>query len=251
MIDKGRSYMMPTFQYGTTAIEYDIEHTDNRKDISIIVEWMESIRLIAPQGITDKQIEEIIRKKAPTILQKLKEVNEITDPPLPKEFVSGEKFTYLGRGYRLKVCREEAEQVKLTFRQGKFIATVPEYMEERDKKLQLTKLFKNWYLEHGKAKMQTRLDLYCARMGVNPNTVQLKEQKMRWGTCTSEGNIYLNWRIIMAPMSILDYVLVHELAHLKYMNHGNDFWHLVSSILPDYEQRKEWLRINGPTLTLE
>lgn len=75
---------MPTFQYGTTAIEYDIEYADDKKDVSIIVEWMEGIRLIAPTGITNKQVEEIVRKKAPTILQKLKEVNEITEPPFQR-----------------------------------------------------------------------------------------------------------------------------------------------------------------------
>ncbi|MGD6891356.1 M48 family metallopeptidase [Bacillus mobilis] len=243
---------MPTFQYGTTAIEYDIEYADDKKDVSIIVEWMEDIRLIVPTGITNEQVEEIIRKKAPTIFQKMKEVNEIIDPPLPKEFVSGEKFSYLGRNYRLKVYKEEdLKKSQLNFVRGKFIASVPAGIDETEKRRQLLGLFKTWYLEHGIAKLESRFQLYCAKMGVSPNDVQLKEQRMRWGTCTSEGNIYLNWRIVMSPMSIVDYVLVHELAHLKYMNHSNDYWNFVRSILPDYEQRKEWLRVNGPTLTLE
>lgn len=248
----GRSYNMPTFQYGTTTIEYDIEYADDKKDVSIIVEWMEDIRLIVPTGIKNEQIEEVIRKKAPTIFQKMKEVNEIIDPPLPKEFVSGEKFSYLGRNYRLKVYRkEDLKKSQLNFVRGKFIASVPDGIDETEKRRQLLGLFKTWYLEHGIAKVKSRLQLYCAKMGVSPNDVQLKEQRMRWGTCTPEGNIYLNWRIIMSPMSIVDYVLVHELAHLKYMNHSNDYWNFVRSILPDYEQRKEWLRVNGPTLTLE
>ena len=243
---------MPTFQYGTTAIEYDIEYVDDKKDVSIIVEWMEGIRLIAPKSINDEQIQEIIQKKAPTILQKLQEVNKITESPLPKEFISGEKFTYLGRNYRLKVYKEDGlQKVKLTFARGRFIATVPDKLDDDKKRLQLIELFKTWYLEHGKVKIQSRLKLYCAKMGVIPNDVQLKEQRMRWGTCTPEGNIYLNWRIIMSPISIIDYVLVHELAHLRYMNHSNDYWNFVRSTLPDYEQRKEWLRVNGPTLTLE
>lgn len=247
----GRSYCMPTFQYGTTAIEYDIEYADDKKDVSIIVEWMEGIRLIAPKGATAKQIEGIVQKKASTILQKLKEVNEITKPPLPKEFVSGEKFTYLGRNYRLKVHSEVGlQKSKLSFTRGKFIATVPNGINEVEKRQELLELFKIWYFEHGNAKIQSRLNLYCAKMGVIPNDLQLKEQRMRWGTCTSEGKIYLNWRVIMSPMPIVDYVLVHELAHLKYMNHNNDYWNFVRSILPDYELRKEWLRINGPTLTL-
>ncbi|MBT2715419.1 M48 family metallopeptidase [Bacillus sp. ISL-57] len=243
---------MPTFQYGTTAIEYDIEYADDKKDVSIIVEWMDGIRLIAPIGITDKQVTEIIQKKAPTILQKLKEVNEITEPPLVKEFVSGEKFTYLGRNYRLKVYREEGlQKAKLSFTRGRFIATLPDKIAESEKKQQMQELFKTWYLEQGKKKLQSRIDMYCAKMGVTPKHVQLKEQKMRWGSCTPEGNIYLNFRIIMTPMPIIDYVLVHELAHLKYMNHSKEYWNFVRSILPDYEQRKEWLRINGPTLTFE
>ncbi|MBT2663931.1 M48 family metallopeptidase [Bacillus sp. ISL-4] len=243
---------MPTFQYGTTTIEYDIEYADDKKDVSIIVEWMEGIRLIAPIGITDKQVTEIIHKKAPTILQKLKEVNEIVETPLSKEFVSGEKFTYLGRNYRLKVYREERlQKATLAFIRGRFIATIPYRIDDYEKRQQLNELFKAWYLEHGKAKIQSRLELYCAKMGVAPNELQLKEQRMRWGTCTPEGNIYLNWRILMSPMPIIDYVLVHELAHLKYMNHSKDYWNFVRFILPDYKQRKEWLRINGPTLTFE
>jgi predicted metal-dependent hydrolase len=243
---------MPTFQYGTTAIEYDIEYAEDKKDVSIIVEWMEGIRLIAPKDINAKQIEDIVQKKAPTILKKLKEVNEIKEPPLPKEFVSGEKFTYLGRNYRLKVKKDkDIQKAQLAFVRGKFIATVPLEIAEKEKRQQLIELFKIWYVEHGKAKIQSRLKLFCSKMGVTPNEVHLKEQRMRWGTCTSEGNIYLNWRIIMSPMAVVDYVLVHELAHLKYMNHNDAYWNFVRSILPDYEQRKEWLRINGPSLTLD
>ncbi|MEE6452545.1 SprT family zinc-dependent metalloprotease [Gottfriedia acidiceleris] len=243
---------MPTFQYGTTAIEYDLEYSENKKDVSIIVEWMEGIRIIVPKNITEKQVMDIMQKKASIILRKLKEVNQITEPPLPKEFVSGEKFTYLGRNYRLKVHKEAGlNKVKLDFLRGKFIATVPDRIDEDEKRQQLIDLFKTWYLEHGNVKIQSRLNLYCSKIGVTPNDVLLKEQRMRWGTCTSEGNIYLNWRIIMSPMPIVDYVLVHELAHLKYMNHSNNYWNLVRTILPDYEQRKEWLRLNGPTLTLE
>ncbi|MED0971376.1 M48 family metallopeptidase [Bacillus paramycoides] len=183
---------MTTFQYGTTAIEYDIEYAGDKKNVSIIVEWMEGIRLIAPTGVTNKQVEKIVRKKAPTIFQQLKEVNKITEPTFPKKFVSGEKFAYLGRNYRLKIYREKGlQKVQLNFVRGKFIATVPVGIDEKEKRQQLLDLFKVWYLEHGKAKVQSRLKLYCAKMDVTPNDVQLKEQRMRWGSCTSEGNIYL------------------------------------------------------------
>jgi predicted metal-dependent hydrolase len=87
-------------------------------------------------------------------------------------------------------------------------------------------------------------------MDLKPSGAVVKEQKLRWGSCTSMGIINLNWRLFLAPMRIIDYVIVHELAHLRYHNHSKDFWNLVRSIIPDYEERKEWLRVNGPTLII-
>lgn len=87
-------------------------------------------------------------------------------------------------------------------------------------------------------------------MGVSPTKLQLKDQKMRWGSCAANHSIYINWRIMMTPMKVIEYVFVHEMGHLKYPNHSAHFWQFVRSILPDYDERKEWLRINGPLLTL-
>lgn len=119
-----------------------------------------------------------------------------------------------------------------------------------ERKNELKQLFKEWYIHHGHKKVEERLDIYCPKMEVQPSNIVIKEQHKRWGSCTKEGAIYLNWQIMMAPMPVVDYVLVHELAHLKHMDHSTEYWRFVRSILPDYEQRKEWLRINGPTLNL-
>ncbi|ASS88162.1 M48 family peptidase [Geobacillus stearothermophilus] len=243
---------MPSFQYGTTTIEYTLEYVPNKNHVTISVEWLDGVKVVVPENMESDQLNSILYKKAPWILEKWYKFNEIADPPAPKEFVSGEKFPYLGRNYRLKVHkREDIELASLTFQQGRFIANVPSYLTESDRKRELYQLFKDWYISHGKLKVDERLKIYSSRMSVAPSKVVLKEQKMRWGTCTSSGAIYLNWRIVMAPIPVIDYLLVHELAHLKYPNHSNDFWRFVHSILPDYEQRKEWLRINGPLLTLE
>jgi predicted metal-dependent hydrolase len=243
---------MPSFQYGQTTIDYTLKSKPDSKDISIAVEWLEGVTVTTPENIDEKDLVKVLHIKAPWILKKWYELNEISDTPQPKEYVSGEKFQYLGKGYRLKVNRlDSTNKTSLGFYQGRFHANVSSSISNEDRLKQLSTLFKEWYISHGQAKVNERLSIYCPKMDLAPQKFALKEQKMRWGTCTSGGAIYLNWRIMMAPMSVVDYVIVHELAHLKHQDHSRFFWQLVHSILPDYEHRKEWLRVNGPQLTID
>ena len=99
-------------------------------------------------------------------------------------------------------------------------------------------------------RLNERVSAYTSKVSVEPKAVVVKNQMKRWGSCTSEGTLYLNWRIIMAPMSVVDYVIVHELTHMQTPDHSSAFWKDVSKVLPDYERRKEWLRVNGPTLQI-
>lgn len=242
---------MPSFKFGQTTIDYTIKYKPDIKDISIAVEWLEGVTVTTPENIDEKKLVKVLYKKAPWILKKWYELNEIADIPQPKEFVSGEKFLYLGKGYRLKVNRSDSvTKTSLGFYQGRFHATVSSSIANEDRCKQLSSLLKDWYISHGQTKVNERLAIYCPKMDLSPQKIALKEQKMRWGTCTSVGAVYLNWRIMMAPMSIVDYVIVHELAHLKHPDHSRSYWQLVRSILPDYELRKEWLRVNGPKLSI-
>ncbi len=145
---------------------------------------------------------------------------------------------------------EDIKNVRLTFNRGRFISEIPFHFSEKEKNEELSLAFKRWYYENGEKKLNDRLSIYTPKMNVVPSKVKLKDQKMRWGTCTPDGSIYLNWRIIMSPIPIVDYLLVHELAHLRYPDHSKNYWKFVQSIIPNYEQRKEWLRINGPLLSL-
>ncbi|RNA68806.1 M48 family metallopeptidase [Alteribacter keqinensis] len=242
---------MPSFTYGTTTFDYNLEPKTKSNEVNISVEWLDGIKVTAPPEMNQEQLNELLYKKAPWILEKWKAFKDIERKPAPKEFVSGEKLSYLGRNYSLKVIAGETEHVKLKFRNGRFISIIPTNISKEEKKCDLYNAFKKWYFTHGDKKIKERAEIYTKKMDVFPSKIRLKEQKMRWGTCTPKGDIYLNWRIIMAPMAIVDYLLVHELAHIKHPNHSKEFWQLVRSVLPDYEERKEWLRINGPTLTIE
>jgi predicted metal-dependent hydrolase len=245
------TYVMPTFQFGTTSIEYNLQQVKGKEDISIVVEWMEGVTVTAPDHLDQEEIDHVLRKKAPWILDKWSSLNEIKQPPAPLEFVSGEKLPYLGRHYRIKVKRrEDINQVKVVFHQGKFYIETPTSSDHPEHALMIRETLKSWYIKRAQAKAEERAKRYAERLGVAPSKLMVKEQKFRWGTCTPRGAIYLNWKLFLAPMRVVDYVIVHELAHLRYADHSKHFWNLVRSILPDYEERKEWLRVNGPTLTI-
>lgn len=107
------------------------------------------------------------------------------------------------------------------------------------------KTFTDWYRNHALPIIEERVKIYKDMIGVNPKTIRVFDLKYRWGSCSSKGNLNLHWKTILTPMPIVDYVVVHELVHLKEKNHTQRFWEILATIIPDYEKRKEWLKVNG------
>jgi predicted metal-dependent hydrolase len=105
-----------------------------------------------------------------------------------------------------------------------------------------------WYQEHAEIKLSEKVTRYAKQMGVSPASVGVKGYRSRWGSCHSDGRVYFNWRIIAAPHSIVDSVVVHELCHLVHLDHSRKFWNLLNTIIPDYAERKAWLKVNGAGL---
>jgi predicted metal-dependent hydrolase len=103
----------------------------------------------------------------------------------------------------------------------------------------------NWYRDKTAQAIADRVNFYLPTVGESPTRITIKEQRKRWGSCSSLGRLNFNWRIIMLPQSVLDYIVVHELCHLVHHNHSRDFWNLVGSILSDYQECKQWLKLNG------
>ena len=238
---------MPYIKYGNTEIHYALYKQD-RKDVRIVVDLVNGVVIYAPEEKSDKKIHDILSSKARWIHEKTQELDQVKIDVSPKEFVSGEKLPYLGRQYRLKVHRESQKSATIGFKQGKFIAVVPINWNQEKVQTTLEDNLITWYRKHGLKKIQERAAYYEHLLGVEAKSIQLKTQHKRWGTCTPDGNIYLNWRIVMAPVRVIDYIIVHELAHLRIPEHNQDFWNLVRSILPHYEEDKEWLRIHGMKL---
>lgn len=235
-------------QFGNEKIPYELCWSSKRKTLGISVQ-SDKVSVTAPEGTTEEKINDLLMKKAPWIRKQLQEYEEIHPFIQEREFFSGEKLPYLGRLYRLKVVKgDHLQKSSFKFQQGNFIATVPNSLNETEYRQVIYPLYKKWVIAKATKFTQNRLNRFTAKLRENPTHIQIKEQRQRWGSCTPDGKILLNWRIFLAPTSVIDYILVHELAHLKNMNHSTDFWNSIKMILPNYEDKKEWLRINGRKL---
>jgi predicted metal-dependent hydrolase len=188
----------------------------------------------------------IIRKKARWIIEKQEQIKSNKDSNPAKEFVSGESFPYLGRHYRLKVIKSSKDvERKCRLVNGRILVEVNENRGEEGKKVTVKRNLINWYLEHAKEKIGERIGRFGQQIGRWPANIEIKNQERRWGSCSPNGSIRFNWKIIMAPISVLDYVIVHELCHLIYSHHSTQFWQKVQSIIPDYRRRRDWLKENS------
>ena len=141
-------------------------------------------------------------------------------------------FVWVTNNGKLDVC--QCEHTGLKFQYNKFILNV----EDKDKSEQL---FKDFYKEKAREKIEPQVKKYAKQMGVSYNEVKFLEMKKRWGSCTNKGNIILNSHLIKAPMYVIDYVVVHELAHLIEFNHSQKFWNIIKTQIGDYQDHKKWL----------
>jgi len=239
---------MYSIQFGQDTIPYTIKWSERRKTVSISVD-ANGVYVTAPTKTTTEKIKEIVYQKATWIRAQLFHFNEMIDESHHRSFLSGEKLPYLGRQYRLKVFKNRnVFQPTFKFQQGTFIAMLPPQITEEQHRELLLPLYEQWIKEKGEAFVRNRISRFTLKLQQEPTKIKIKDQQQRWGSCTANGQVLINWRILLAPVSIIDYVLAHELAHLKYMDHSKAFWDTLGMLVADYEGRKEWLRVNGKTL---
>ncbi|WP_433595436.1 M48 family metallopeptidase [Lysinibacillus xylanilyticus] len=233
--------------YGNTVISYSVKYSSKRKTMSIQVSE-KGVTIIAPSNTAPSRIEEILQKKATWIIKQLADFEEIYDYEEKLQFQAGEKLPYLGRHYRLKIIKDNVPTAALIFKQGKFIATIPSTITVEDHREILYPLYKEWVMKKAEKIAMERVKRFERQSTLKAKSIKIKDQQQRWGSCTARGNIILNWKIFLAPMPIVDYVIAHELAHLKHLDHSPAYWETLQMIYPEYENSKEWLRLNGRKL---
>lgn len=235
-------------KYGTQVIEFTVEYR-SRKTIEIGVEPPDIVTVIAPKGASEDIIRQRVMSKAKWITQKLYEINHIQSQRLEREYVNGEAFMYLGRNYTLKIVEDLLTRRPVTkLYQGKFYITTSIYDAKDQNKLKRS--MESWYRQKTYEKVCECIEYYQKYFEHIPSDIKIKEQKKRWGSCTAKRELLFNWRCVMAPAWVLDYIVVHEMCHMYHMDHSKEFWALVERVMPDYEKRREWLRNYGIKMDL-
>jgi len=239
-------------QFGSRQIGFLVRRSPVRTTTGIAVSVADGIVVTAPEALADEAIDQLVHQKARWLVERLADLAEIEpEPPLP-EFVGGETFAYLGRQYRLRiVLTSEVASVDIRLRGGWLTASVPAGLDVTDTTSAIRTELPRWYKRRAADLLPKRTEAWAQRLGVETPRILVRDQQKRWGSCTRDGRLRINWRIMMAPTKLVDYVLAHELCHLQVPDHSKKFWGLLGTIMPDYAQRRERLRVEGIVYTLE
>ena len=228
--------------WGGTQLSYTIRRSARRKKtVAVTVDPFGSILVVAPERVATDRLDSIVGRKAEWIVRRIRRAGAHEAALSPREFVSGESVLYLGRHYRLKVITQDTGSAKL---RGGWLH-VPGGGGGQDR-AEVRAAVVAWFRRRAAERLPERVAAWHAKAGVPMPRVKLASQQKRWGSCDQAGTIRLNWRIIQAPMRLVDYVVVHELVHLRHGGHGRDYWQAVGRVMPDYERRRRDLRERGP-----
>jgi predicted metal-dependent hydrolase len=224
-----------------SQIKVDQLTRSERKSIAIIIKPDGKLVVRAPHHATDEHILDFIERKRGWIEQKQAEMRQRPPSFNPPKFVAGETLLYLGQRCTLDISGKAVPL--LDFKENRFILA-------RKAKPQAKELLTAWYKKQARQVFTERLQVYARRHNLAYKRLHLSSARTRWGSYSSSGTLSLTWRLVMAPLPVIDYVVVHELAHTKEKNHAKRFWNLVASIMPDYQQHRKWLKENGHLLEL-
>ena len=227
-------------------IRYRLLPGAERRTTDIVIERDGQISVRPPQRLTPEQVDQTVLAKRLWIYRNLAEWRDLNATRVVREWVNGESFLYLGRSYRLLLVAEQDEAIKL--KDGRF-CLLREVVEQGGR-VAAQAAFQAFYVQRGLPRLTQRVAHYAARVGVAPGAVQIKELGHRWASCLKDGGLHFHWKCLMAPARIVDYFVVHELCHLRHRDHTDAFWNEVDKVMPDYRERKEWLRQRGAEMDL-
>ena len=220
-------------------IDYNIIYS-KRRTVNIEFKNKQIITVRAPKNYPKERIEDIVEKKKLWIYKQLKK-NSFRTYNNKKEFITGETLLFLGKGYELQVTENEFRGIRFN---GAFQIS-------KKSRRQAKSIFRQWYRQQAKEVFSHKINLFAKALGVAINRVIIRDMRVSWGSCSPNGTISLNWKLIKAPHFVIDYIIVHELAHLIELNHTQKFWDLVSVLVPRYQKAKSWLSSHGYLLEID
>lgn len=236
-------------QIGDRTLLYQLKRSPRRRTVAISIHPEQGLVVYSPARLSHKWLEEVLQEKAGWILSKTQEAEDARALIATPRWEAGETLPYQGAVLPLRISHEPIP-TGVRIEGDALVLNLPFDFPESIGPDRIRSEILGWYREQAKRVLHNRVNHFQEITGLKARVVRIKDQKRRWGSCSAEGTLNFNWRLILAPPDILDYVVVHELCHLRMLNHSPSFWRLVESVLPDFRERKSWLRQNGLYLSL-
>jgi predicted metal-dependent hydrolase len=226
-----------------TNFTYEIVRSPKRRKLTIIVERDRRVVVRAPANASDDDIARVLNAKRNWILEKLRHPQKYRNHRHPpgKEVVNGESAPYLGRDYRIQIIDTPSGDVEFDHQ---FYVPPQQQLKRRE-------VLRDWYIMQAKEEILRRVAQHAQNLGVEFRVARIVDSRYRWGSCTVKDNVNFNWRLIKAPTFVIDYVIVHELAHLLETNHTERFWSIIRAHSPFMEKARTWLKEHGQVLEEE
>jgi predicted metal-dependent hydrolase len=239
-------YQKDTVRYGTTTIPYDIIKTGRVKTSEIIVDADATITVRTPLEKNKHEIQRIVLDKAGWILQKQKEFRESIPEIIKPTFKEDSTLPYLGKNYPLVIIKNRKSENELQFINGEFVATIK---SSKNSKRLIKNLYESWLLENAQIILKEKVEKCCQKMGIAIERINIKNLKKRWGSLAKDKKtINLNVNLLKAPDDVIDYIILHELCHVKINDHSHHYWDLVRKYMPNYQEKIDWLNANTSIL---
>jgi hypothetical protein len=211
---------------------FELRRSRRRRTLEIIVGRRGDLRVYAPVSAPEREVQAWVRRKLLWVHRQLAKSQAIGAKTIRPEFASGENFSYLGRMYRLQLVDRQRQALRLDG---------SAFLLRRDAREKAELWFRSWYRRHGLPWLEERVRLIAPRLSVSPAGVVVRDLGYRWGSCNRKGGVYFHWKLLQLPVRLIDYVIVHEMAHLAVAHHGPAFWGSVERALPDWRERKNEL----------
>lgn len=223
-----------------------------RRTVQLQVDPETGFKLLVPHTLTDREIEEFLLNRADWIL---KHKSDFAEPTFQRDWATDGTMMFRGTSVDYLVRERDHEDqgkdlpatVTKSLEGDTILVTIPPGAAGDQKSRYVRELLENWYRQEAWDHLKKRVDEYGNLMGVKPRQLKLSNAKKRWGSCSGKQSINLNWRLIMIEDSLIDYVVVHELAHLVELNHSADFWRVVGGVFPDHRELRRRLREQSPS----
>lgn len=227
-------------------IEYELLPGSERKTADIVIERNGQITVRPPADLTPEQVDAVVDAKRLWIYRNLAEWRDMNATAVVREWVSGETFLYLGRSHRLALVSDSGPDLQL--KDGCF--RMQRALIDKGGVAAARQTFERYFTEKGRQRFADRSNYFAPKVGVTVNDLKVKDMGYRWASCSNTGVLNFHWKCMMAPPKIIDYIVVHELCHLHYRSHTDAFWNEVDKVMPDWRERKEWLRKRGAGLDI-